>query len=183
MIRIRVATEDDAEDLAAIYEPHVSQGIASFEESAPTADVMRGRIVKLAGVFPWLVADDDGEVLGYAYADRFRERTAYRWAVETTVYVAKAAQRRGVARLLYAALLDILRRQGFTQAIAAISLPNDASIQLHELAGFRRAGVYRQVGWKQGRWVDVGLWQVELQKPGPSPAEPKRFEEVGFKSS
>jgi phosphinothricin acetyltransferase len=173
VIRLRVAEAADAEAIAAIYAPHVTHGVASFEERAPTADEMRARIAKVAGQFPWLVAEEDGVVLGYAYADRFRDRSAYRWAVETTVYVADEAQRRGVGRLLYKALLDILRRQGFTQAIAAISLPNDASITLHEIAGFRRAGVYRQVGWKLGRWVDVGLWQAQLREPAHPPAEPR----------
>jgi phosphinothricin acetyltransferase len=98
--------------------------------------------------------------------------------VETTVYVGEGAQRRGVGRLLYARLLDLLRAQGFTQAIAAISLPNDASVKLHELAGFRRAGVYRQVGWKLGRWVDVGLWQAELQPPAHPPAEPRDLSNI-----
>ena len=180
MIRIRRAHGEDAEAIAAIYAPHVTRGIASFEERAPTPDEMRARIAKLEGRFPWLVADDEGRVLGYAYADRFRDRTAYRWAVETTVYIAEGAQRRGVGRLLYARLLECLRAQGFTQAIAAISLPNDASVKLHELAGFRRAGVYRQVGWKLGRWVDVGLWQAELQEPEHPPAEPQAFGEVNF---
>ncbi|HEU4969202.1 arsinothricin resistance N-acetyltransferase ArsN1 family B [Sphingomonas sp.] len=174
---VRVARAEDAEAIAAIYAPHVTGGVASFEEQAPDAAAMRARIAKLEGRFPWLVAEDEGRLLGYAYADRFRDRTAYRWAVETTVYIAAGAQRRGVGRLLYARLLDILRGQGFTQVIAAISLPNDASVKLHELAGFRRAGVYRQVGWKLGRWVDVGLWQAELQAPGHPPAEPRAFRE------
>lgn len=178
MIRIRAARPEDAEAIAAIYAPHVTRGVASFEEQAPTPEEMRARIVKLTGRFPWLVAEEDGTVLGYAYADRFRERTAYRWVVETTVYIADGAQRRGVGRLLYGRLLDMLRTQGFTQAIAAISLPNDASVKLHELAGFRRAGVYRQVGWKLGQWVDVGLWQAQLREPGHPPAEPRPFSEI-----
>jgi len=180
VIRIRVADEHDAEAIAAIYAPHVTRGFVSFEEFPPTADEMRMRMAKVAVAFPWLVAEEEGAILGYAYADRFRDRAAYRWAVETTVYVAAEAQRRGIGRLLYSALLDILRRQGFTQAVAAISLPNDASIQLHEIAGFRRAGVYRQVGWKLGRWVDVGLWQAELADPLHPPPEPKTFSAVGL---
>jgi phosphinothricin acetyltransferase len=177
VIRIRVASPDDAEAIAAIYAPHVTRGVASFEESAPDAGEMRARMAKVAGDYPWLVADEDGAVLGYAYACQFRERPAYRWAVETTVYVADGAQRRGVGQLLYRALIEALRKQGFTQAIAAISLPNDASIKLHELVGFKRAGVYREVGWKQGRWVDVGLWQLQLaDPPSGSPPEPKAFD-------
>jgi L-amino acid N-acyltransferase YncA len=183
VIRIRVAEDRDAEAIAAIYAPHVTRGLASLEERAPTPDEMRARLAKVAGTFPWLVAEEDSGILGYAYAGRFRERAAYRWAVETTVYVAADAQRRGVGRLLYGALLDVLRRQGFVQAIAAITLPNDASIELHERAGFRRAGVYRQVGWKLGRWVDVGLWQVELADPGGTPPEPRPFSEVGLGTS
>jgi phosphinothricin acetyltransferase len=178
MIRIRAARAEDADAIAAIYAPHVTEGVASFEERAPDAAAMRERIAKLEGRFPWLVAEDEGRLLGYAYADRFRDRSAYRWAVETTVYVGEGAQRRGVGRLLYARLLDSLRAQGFTQAIAAISLPNDASVKLHELAGFRRAGVYRQVGWKLGRWVDVGLWQAELQPPAHPPAEPRDLSNI-----
>ena len=175
MIRLRIAREEDADAIAAIYAPHVTRGIASFEEQAPTAEEMRARIARLSGRFPWLVAEEDGAVLGYAYADRFRERSAYRWAVETTVYVADRAQGRGVGSRLYETLLELLRAQGFTQAIAAISLPNDASVKLHEKAGFRCAGVYRQVGWKLGRWVDVGLWQAELCATANPPAEPRRF--------
>lgn len=180
MIRIRAAEDRDADAIAAIYAPHVSRGVASFEDSAPSPDDMRARMARIEGAYPWLVADEDGRVLGYAYADRFRDRSAYRWAVETTVYVAAEAQRRGVGRLLYDVLFDILKEQGFSQAIAAISLPNDASIQLHESVGFRRAGVYRQVGWKLGRWVDVGLWQAELADPPRPPAEPKPFSKVGL---
>ncbi|MFD1613057.1 arsinothricin resistance N-acetyltransferase ArsN1 family B [Sphingomonas tabacisoli] len=176
MIRIRVADADDAEAIAAIYAPHVTRGVVSFEEAAPDGEEMCARIAKLAGRYPWLVADEDGAVLGYAYACQFRDRSAYRWAVETTVYVADGAQRRGVGQLLYRALIEALRKQGFTQAIAAISLPNDASIKLHELVGFKRAGVYREVGWKQGRWVDVGLWQLQLaDPPAGAPPEPKAF--------
>jgi phosphinothricin acetyltransferase len=178
MIRIRLAEDKDAEAIAAIYAPHVTRGAASFEEEAPNAAEMRARMAKIAGQYPWLAAEEDGRVLGYAYACQFRERRAYRWAVETTVYVADGAQRRGVGQLLYRALIDALRKQGFTQAIAAISLPNDASVKLHELVGFKRAGVYREIGWKHGRWVDVGLWQLQIADPPNPPHEPRPFAEV-----
>jgi L-amino acid N-acyltransferase YncA len=180
MIRIRVATDADAAAIAAIYAPHVIAGVASFEETPPEEQEIAARLRRVQSFFPWLIAEDDGAVVGYAYADKFRERSAYRWAVETTVYVAGSAQRRGIGRLLYGALLDILRRQGFTQAIAAISLPNDGSIRLHEQVGFRRAGVYREVGWKLGRWIDVGLWQAELADPGHAPQEPRPFDTLGW---
>ena len=158
----------------------------SFETEAPDTRQMRARMAGSDGLYPWIVAtfgegasDSGTGVLGYAYATRFREREAYRWVVETTVYVADVSQRSGVGRLLYEALVDTLRAQGFTQAIGVIALPNDGSIKLHEAVGFRRAGVLREVGHKHGRWIDVGYWQCELAEPGVPPAEPKRFAEVG----
>jgi phosphinothricin acetyltransferase len=135
---------------------------------------MRGRIEAGGGLHPWLVAVDDREqMLGYAYACAFRPRLAYRFAVETSVYVADAAQRRGVGSRLYAALLPLLEAQGFTQAIAAITLPNAASVRLHEAHGFTPAGAYREVGYKLGEWLSVGLWQRSLGPLTARPEEPK----------
>ena len=184
MIAIRAAEPRDAAAIAAIYAPHVLSGVASFETDAPDAAAMRRRMAAADGVYPWLVAAtgtgaDDG-VIGYAYAARFRERPAYRWTVETTIYVADVAQRQGAGRLLYAALVDTLRAQGFTQAIGVIALPNDGSISLHEAVGFRRAGVWREVGYKHGQWIDVGLWQCDLAEPANPPREPRPFREVGL---
>ncbi|QHL91864.1 GNAT family N-acetyltransferase [Sphingomonas changnyeongensis] len=182
MIRIRPARPADAPQLAAIYAPYVATGIVSMEESPPGAEEMAARMAAAGDLYPWLVATggDEDTVLGYAYATAFRARRAYRWAVETTVYVAGDLHRQGVGRLLYEALIDTLRAQRFTQAIAAIALPNDASIGLHESVGFRRAGVYREVGWKDGRWVDVGLWQASLAEPETPPVEPRPFSEIGL---
>ena len=186
-IAIRAATPDDAGAIAAIYAPHVLVGTASFETEAPDARQMRTRMAASEGLYPWLVATvgggggeaGGGGVLGYAYATRFHPREAYRWTVEATIYVADVAQRQGAGRLLYEALIDTLRAQGFTQAIGRIALPNEGSIALHEQVGFRRAGVYREVGYKHGRWIDVGTWQCELNEPTTPPAEPKRFADVG----
>ena len=190
MIAIRPAQADDAAAIAAIYAPHVAHGIASFEVEAPDADAMAARMATSQGYYPWLVAVAEGEgntppgspgdVLGYAYAARFRERAAYDWVVETSIYMAASAQRRGAGQLLYKALIATLRAQGFTQAVGAISLPNDPSIAVHEAVGFRRAGVYRAVGYKMGRWIDVGLWQCALADPAAPPAAPRSFSEVGL---
>ena len=181
-ITIRAATPADAAAIAAIYAPFVLSGTVSFESDAPDARQMRARMASSDGLYPWLVAtsgdDGDGQgVLGYAYAGRFRDRPAYRYVVETSVYT--AGGQKGVGRLLYEALVDTLRAQGFTQAIGVISLPNDASISLHEAVGFRRGGVFREVGFKQGRWIDVGFWQCELNDGAISPVEPRRFADVG----
>ncbi|MCP3735173.1 N-acetyltransferase family protein [Sphingomonas sp. RP10(2022)] len=182
MIGLRAATPEDAGAIAAIYAPHVLAGTVSFETEAPDARAMRTRMAASAGLYPWIVATNGAEtggVLGYAYATRFSEREAYRWAVETTIYVADVAQRQGVGRLLYEALIDTLRAQGFTQGIGRIALPNNQSIALHESVGFRRAGVFREIGYKQGQWIDVGYWQCELADAASPPAEPKRFAEIG----
>ena len=119
-------------------------------------------------------------VLAYAYATKFRDRPAYRYVVETSVYVAGPMKGQGAGRLVYEALVDTLRAQGFTQAIGVLSLPNDHSIKLHEEVGFRRAGVFRDVGFKQGRWIDVGYWQCQLNDSRVPPVEPKPFSAVGW---
>jgi phosphinothricin acetyltransferase len=180
-ITIRAATGGDAAAIAAIYAPFVLSGTVSFENEAPDAVAMRERIAASGGYYPWLVATSGEAVLGYAYATRFRDRPAYRYVVETSIYVAGATHGQGVGRLLYEALVDTLRAQGFTQAIGIITLPNDGSITLHEAVGFRRAGVYREVGFKQGRWIDVGFWQCELNDSAIPPIEPKPFSITGVR--
>ena len=182
MIAIRPARPEDAGAIAAIYAPYVESGTVSFEIDPPDARAMRQRMAASEGLYPWIVAtngDAEGGVLAYAYATRFRERAAYRYVVETSIYVAGAVQRQGAGRLLYEALIDTLRAQGFTQAIGSIALPNDGSIGLHEAVGFRRAGVYREVGFKAGRWIDVGIWQCPLNEPRVPPDEPRPFSETG----
>jgi phosphinothricin acetyltransferase len=179
MIAIRPALADDADAIVAIYAPHVRDGTVSFETAVPGTVAMRARMTASDGLYPWIVATSDNAVLGYAYAGRFRERAAYRWAVETTIYVAAAAQGAGVGRQLYAALIATLRAQGFTQAIGIVALPNPKSVRLHEASGFRSAGVFRRVGHKNGCWIDVSHWQCALAPPENPPAEPRRFAAVG----
>ena len=158
-MRIRLAVADDAAAVAALYAPYVTASAVSFEGEAPDAEEMAKRIAGGGALYPWLIAEDeDGTLLGYAYACAFRARIAYRFSVETSVYVAEGGHGRGTGAALYGALLPLIEAQGFTQAIAAISLPNPASVRLHERLGFERAGTYRQVGWKLGGWHDVGLW-------------------------
>jgi phosphinothricin acetyltransferase len=183
VIAIRPARPEDAAAIAAIYAPYVLGGTVSFETDAPDTRSIRTRMAASDGLYPWLVAttgEADGDaVLGYAYATKFRERPAYRYVVETSIYMAGGAQQKGTGRLLYEALIDTLRAQGFTQAIGVLSLPNDGSITLHEAVGFRRAGVYRDIGFKQGRWIDVGFWQCRLNDSAVPPKEPRLFRDVG----
>jgi L-amino acid N-acyltransferase YncA len=163
----------DAGACAAIYAPYVEGTPISFEEEAPDAAELEARIASCAATHAWLVAERAGAVVGYAYACPFNERRAYRWSAGVSVYVAAGEQRRGIGRALYSELFDRLHRRGFRMACAGITLPNPASVALHEALGFEPVGVNREIGWKQGRWHDVGWWQLELAPPGEGPpAEP-----------
>jgi phosphinothricin acetyltransferase len=167
---IRSADPDrDAAACAAIYAPSVESTPISFELTPPDAAEFARRIERYSATHQFLVAEEGGEVAGYAYACRWRERPAYDWAVEVSVYVDPARKREGVGRALYAELLDRLRAQGFRVAVAGITLPNPASIALHERMGFRSIGALREVGWKVGGWHDVGYWQLLL---APDAADP-----------
>jgi phosphinothricin acetyltransferase len=173
--RIRVATPDDAAEIAGIYGPIVRRTTISFELEPPTVDEMRARITKTLQRFPWQVSlDRDGVIDGYVYASVFRDRPAYQWSVEVTAYVREDVRRSGVGRRLYGVLLEELRRLGYCQAFAGIALPNAASIGLHEAMGFAPIGVYRNVGFKFGQWRDVGWWQMTLQQP-EHPETPRAF--------
>jgi L-amino acid N-acyltransferase YncA len=172
-MRPRAATPDDCAAIAEIYAAFVTESAVSFETDPPDEAAVRARIAAGGGLYPWPVGEAaDGAILGYAYAARFRDRPAYRFAVETSVYLRAGAAGRGLGRRLYEPLLAIMEGWGFTQAIAAITLPNDSSVRLHERLGFERAGTYRQVGWKLGAWHDVGLWQRPLAAAGTPPVEP-----------
>jgi L-amino acid N-acyltransferase YncA len=163
----------DAAACAAIYAPQVEDAVTSFEERAPSAEEFAARIGRVSTTHPWLVAESGGEVVGYAYACPHRERPAYRWSVDVSVYVAEGEHRRGHGRALYEPLFERLRDQGFRMACAGITLPNRASVALHEALGFQPVGVNREIGWKRGAWRDVGWWQLELlPAPAGSPAEP-----------
>jgi phosphinothricin acetyltransferase len=169
---IRLATESDAPACRRIYAPNVTHTAISFELEVPSVEEMARRIASKLPRFPWLVLEDGADVLGYAHGSTYRDRPAYQWSVEVSVYVAAEARGRGVGRRLYTALLALLRSQGFVSAYAGIALPNDASVRLHESMGFTPIGVYRNAGFKLGQWRDVGWWQLELQEPPPEPAPP-----------
>ena len=162
----------DAQACAEIYAPYVLENAASFEEVAPDAREMGERIRRFTATHPWLVAEEEGRVVGYAYASPHRDRASYRWSADVTVYIAGSHHRRGLGRQLYERLLALLREQRFHSAIAGITLPNDASVGLHEALGFQRVGVYREIGFKHGAWHDVGWWQLQLGPADPEPDEP-----------
>lgn len=170
---IRFAKKDDAAGILAIYSPYCERSTISFEIVAPTVEQIAERIVATTGQYPWLVCEIDGEVAGYVYATKLRERAAYRWAVETAVYVATRHHRRRVGQALYSALFSILREQHYFRAYASITLPNPGSVRLHESVGFYSVGVFGRVGYKLDQWLDVGWWQLDLQPEVDSPPEPQ----------
>jgi L-amino acid N-acyltransferase YncA len=179
-MHIRKAQATDAAAIHAIYSPIVSQSVISFETEVPNVQEMAARIIKVQQALPWLVGvDEQGHLLGYVYASKFRERAAYQWTVEVTAYVHENARGQGVARRLYRTLFDQLVTLGYFQAIATITLPNAASVALHESLGFAPAGLFHAVGHKLGAWRDVGYWQKALKDPAqprppsnPSPPAP-----------
>lgn len=177
-VEFRIARPEDAPGILAIYAPYCESTHISFETLAPSEVQMRERIAQVLQRYPWIVAEAEGELVGYVYASQHRERAAYRWAVDVAAYVAPAYRRRGLAAALYDCLFAILRTQGYVRAYAAIALPNDASVGLHEAVGFRLAASFPRVGYKLGRWVDVGWWQYDVQPELAEPAEPRPFPAV-----
>ena len=164
---LRPARSRDCPQIADIYRVYVETTPISFETEAPDADEISRRMQALSPRYPYLVAEQGGEILGYGYAGAFRTRAAYQWSAETTIYLAQSAHRRGLGRALYGHLLAILKIQGFHGAFAGITLPNESSVGLHERLGFVQVGQYPRAGYKLGRWHDVGTWYLELNPPHP----------------
>jgi L-amino acid N-acyltransferase YncA len=173
MTIVRLAVpERDAGAVAEIYRTSVEGSIISFEIDAPDAGTMGARISSTLERTPWIVAEEDGSVIGYAYAGAHRERAAYRWSVDISAYVHADARGRGVGKHLYGVLIPILARQGFVNVYAGITQPNEASVRLHEAIGMRLVGVYRGVGYKLGGWHDVAWYGMRLIAPTDPPDEP-----------
>ena len=172
----QIRTADPARDgaaCAAVYHDYVRDTVISFEVTPPTADEFAARIERISRTHPWLVAEDRGRVIGFAYGSPHRERAAYRWAADVSVYLADGVRGRGIGRTLYTELLRRLTAQGFWMACAGITLPNPASVGLHESFGFERVGVYRRIGWKAGAWRDVAWYQGPLRDaPAAEDGEP-----------
>jgi len=161
-VAIRDVLPADAEAICAIYNHHVRETIVTFEEVDISAEEMRGRIASITANLPWLIAEEAGEVAGYAYAGRFFDRTGYRYCALSTIYLHDHVQRRGIGYSLYAELLRRLREKSMHSAVGIIALPNPASIAVHEKCGFKKVGHIPEAGFKFGRWIDVGYWQCLL---------------------
>lgn len=175
---IRAATAGDAAAIAAIYAPVVRATAISFEERAPgPAEISRRMLASPR--LPWLVAEDGGHVAGYAYASAHRQRPAYRWSADCSIYLADQFRSRGLGRLLYECLIEEVRDLGYVTLFAGIALPNEPSVRLHEALGFRPVGVFCHAGYKRGAWRDVGWWQRALCSPPAAPQEPRAWQPAG----
>ena len=175
---IRLTTAADADQISSIYAPFVTRTAITFEVDVPTADEMERRIADTMEAMPWLVCERDREVLGYAYAVSHRKRAAYQWSVESSVYIREHYHRRGIGRALYSALFKILKLQRFCNVYGGVTLPNPASVCLHETFGFEKIGVYPAIGYKFGAWHDVGWWHLRLRDRPAEPAPPLNMNEV-----
>ncbi len=173
MLKVRDASADDAEACAAIYAPYVTDTAISFETEPPKPAEMAERIAAAVRTHAWIVLEDAGRVVGYAYGGPYKSREAYRWSCEVSVYVERGRRRTGSGRVLYDALLARLAERGFRTAVAGMTLPNDASEGLHRAMGFEPIGVYRRIGWKHGAWHDVAWTQRTIATGDDQPAEPR----------
>lgn len=173
-----MATPEDAGAVVDIYLPYVWDTAVSFETVAPSVQEMRSRMTTTLATLPWLVVADSRGPKGYAYASPHRSRDAYRWCVDVSVYLDTSVQGRGHGRRIYTAPLNVLVARGYIHAYAGITLPNAASVGLHEALGFTPVGVFRDVGFKRQRWWDVGWWHRRLADPSASPREPRPWPEL-----
>jgi L-amino acid N-acyltransferase YncA len=161
-LAVRSAEPEDAEQIAAIYNYYVMNTVITFEEQEVAVAEMTNRIREIRTSLPWLVALRGEQIIGFAYAGKWKTRAAYRFSTEVTVYVRKGVERAGVGSALYSQLLPALKVQGVHTAIGGIALPNDASIRLHEKFGFEKVAHFKEVGFKFNRWIDVAYWQRAL---------------------
>ncbi len=170
---LRLATENDAHAMLAIYEPFIHDTAFTFELVSPSMDEFRRRIRDTIKQHPWLVCEDleAGKIMGYAYAGKHHERAAYQWSANVSIYIAADQHRQGIGRKLYAALFRILAEQGYCNLYGGITLPNAPSVALHESFGFKPTALYKSVGFKFGDWHDVGYWHL-LLRPLATPTAP-----------
>jgi L-amino acid N-acyltransferase YncA len=175
MVQIRLATEKDAGGILAIYAPYIEQTSFTFETETPSVEAFAERIKSYLQNWPWLVCEINGLIAGYAYATRYRERTAYQWCTESSIYIHDDFQKKNIGFALYNGLFKILEKQGFRNVYAVINLPNEKSVAFHEKCGFKYFATYEKVGYKLGKWKNVGWWQLILNQYDMEPTAPVKF--------
>jgi L-amino acid N-acyltransferase YncA len=172
---IRIATDKDTEQIQKIYEPIVRHTPISFEIEVPSVSEIKDRMQKTLVQYPWLVYEDGGKVVGYCYAGVHRTRLAYQWSTEVTLYIDENFRGKGIGKKLYLKLFEILRKQGYRNAVGGITLPNIGSVGIHEALGFTHVATFEALGYKQGAWYDVGFWQLQLLPYIIDPPPPEAF--------
>ena len=178
MSLIRLATSNDAAGILEIYAPYIANTSFTFETEVPSVEEFAERINTYLITWPWLVCEVEGKIAGYAYATKHRERVAYQWSIESSIYIHDDFQKAGIGRALYTAMFGILRKQGFRNVYAVINLPNEKSVAFHESLGFTYFATYEQVGYKLGKWKNVGWWRLILNEFGDEPAAPVKFADL-----
>ena len=177
-MKLKVADPRDAQQVLSIYEPYVKETSLTFEIDIPSVEEFAERIIQYTKEWPWLVATMNGQIAGYAYASKYRERKGYQWCVECSVYVSSDHMRKGVGEKLYRTLFELLRLQGYRNVYAVINLPNERSVLFHERLGFKWFATYEKVGYKLGRWKDVGWWQLIINEYNDEPSAPVPFAQL-----
>ena len=170
---VRDATPDDAAACARVYAPYVLETAVTFELEPPSVSQTADRIAAALRTHAWVVLEQDGRIVGYAAAGPMKDRAAYRWSCEVSVYLERGRRRTGAGRALYTALFERLAARGYRTAVAGMTLPNDASVGLHRALGFEPVGTYRRIGWKHGAWHDVAWAQRSLADGQDPPPEPR----------
>jgi phosphinothricin acetyltransferase len=177
-MKIRLASDTDCPGILRIYAPYVLNTEFSFETEVPSESEFRSRMGTILRRFPWIVCEVGGTIIGYSYASPHRERSAYAWSCDCSVYVDPEFHSKRIGKALYTCLFDILRQQGYYSVFAGVSLPNEKSCALHESMGFYTVGVYHNAGFKSGRWIDTKWFGLKLRDPVPFPEKPKFIGEV-----
>jgi phosphinothricin acetyltransferase len=175
---IRLATPGDASGILDIYAPYILNTSFTFETEVPSLEEFGERIETYLINWPWLVCVIEGKIAGYAYATKYRERTAYQWSVESSIYIHDDFQKEGIGKELYTSLFEILKKQGFNNVYAVINLPNEKSVSFHENCGFTYFATYEKVGFKLGEWKNVGWWRLIINEFGNEPAAPLKISEM-----
>lgn len=178
MIEVRVATKRDAKEILDIYAPSILNASISFETEVPSIEEMQKRIETILQTYPWIVCVVDGKVAGYVYGSKYRDREAYQWSCECTIYIHEQYKGKGIGKELYQLLFQLLERQGFRTVYAVVTLPNEGSVNLHEKCGFEKFAVFENVGYKFGQWHSVGWWKLRLNDYTPDPPPPLKLSEL-----
>jgi L-amino acid N-acyltransferase YncA len=178
MIKVRLATINDAQQITDIYSPNISKAAISFETEVPSAEEMQNRIETILQKYPWIVCEIDGKIAGYVYASKHRDREAYQWSCECTIYMHNDFKGKGIGKELYQLLFEILQLQGFRNVYAGITLPNEGSITIHEKCGFKHFATYENIGYKFAEWHSVGWWKLQINDYNLQPPPPLKISEL-----